>query len=534
MTLDPSVIQNIIYVYNLGGIMSKSNNTAKSALTIIIFSLGSKFLGFLREVLIAAKFGSGSKTDTFFVALTATALITGFISNAVSTTFIPVISEVESKEGKNGKINHTNNMIHVIFIVSLVLVAIALIGAPLIVKLTAKGFEGEQFDLAVRLTRIGLPMILFSGVIGVMTGYLQAEEKFKATAITGIPFNLIYIFFLLFLSSIFGIKGLMVAGVIAVVSQLLVQIPEMRSSGYRYKFVFKFKDQYIKKVLYLSMPIFLGVAIGDLNAIIDRTLASSLVDGSISALNYANRLNNLILGIFVSAIITVIFPILSKVANDNNIPGVKRIMGYGVNLILLITIPATVGLVIFAVPIVEVAFERGEFDAFATIMTAQALMFYSLGLIAMALRLLITRVYYSLQDTKTPMVNGAISVGLNIVLNLILIQFMDHAGLAFATSIATTIATLLMFYGLKKKIGSLGTMEYTSTFIKASLASIFMGIIAYATYNGLYGFLGVSRLYNLISLMVSVGLSIVVYGVLCYALKVEEVRDILDKVKARL
>ncbi len=126
-------------------------------------------------------------------------------------------------------------------------------------------------------------------------------------------------------------------------------------------------------------------------------------------------------------------------------------MGYGVDLILLITIPATVGLIVLAKPIVEIAFQRGEFDATATMMTSQALIFYSVGLVSMALRLLITRVYYSLQDTKTPMINGAISVGFNIVLNLMLVQYMGHAGLAFATSIATTIATILMFYGLKKR-----------------------------------------------------------------------------------
>lgn len=191
----------------------------------------------------------------------------------------------------------------------------------------------------------------------------------------------------------------------------------------------------------MSLPVFIGVAINELNVLVDKSLASSLVSGSISALNYANKLNSLILGVFISAITTVIFPLLAKESNSGNIKGMKMIMRYGVNLILLITIPATVGLIVLAKPIVEVAFETGEFDATATIMTTQALIFYSLGLVAMALRLLITKVYYSLQDTKTPMVNSAISVGFNIVLNIILVRFMTHAGLALATSIATIIAT---------------------------------------------------------------------------------------------
>lgn len=514
--------------------MKHTREITKSALIIIIFTLGSKFLGFLREVLIAAKFGSGTETDTFFIALTATGLLTGFLSNAISTTFIPVISDVEFKEGKKGKLQHTNNMINVIFFVSLVLVSIALLGTPLIIKLLAKDFEGEQFDLAVKLTRIGLPMILFSGIIGVMTGYLQSEERFNATAIIGVPLNLSYIFFLLFLSSFFGIKGLMVSAVVGVVAQLLVQIPEAKLSGFKYKFIFDIKDKYIRKVLYLSLPVLVGVAINDLNAIVDKRLASSLPAGSISALTYANRLNALILGVFITAITTVIFPILSKEANNDNILGVKKTMGYGVNLILLITIPATVGMIVLAKPIVEIAFQRGEFDAAATIMTSKALIFYSAGLVFIALRLLITRVYYSLQDTKTPMINGAIAVGFNIILNLILVKYMEHAGLALATSIATAIATILMFYTLKKKIGSLGTLSYIKCGLKAGLASAIMGVIAYVVYHGLYSALGVSKLYNLISLLVAVGLAVIVYGVLCYLFRIEEVRDLVDKVKLRL
>lgn len=212
----------------------------------------------------------------------------------------------------------------------------------------------------------------------------------------------------------------------------------------------------------------------------------------------------------------------------------KKIMSGGVNLILIITIPATVGLVVLAQPIVEVAFERGAFTANDTIMTTQALVFYSVGLVASSLWLLITRVYYSLQDTKTPMVNGALAVGLNIILNLILVRYMAHAGLAFATSIANTVATLLLFYGLKKKIGSLGTVGYIKCGLKSGLASAIMGVVAYMVYHGLYGVLGVSKLYNLVSLLVAAGVGVVVYGVLCYLFGVDEVRDIVGKVMERI
>lgn len=295
-------------------------------------------------------------------------------------------------------------------------------------------------------------------------------------------------------------------------------------------FKFDLKDKYINKVILLSLPVLVGVAINDLNAIVDRTLASGLASGSISALNYADRLKSLILSVFIFAITTVIFPLLSKESNNDNIPGMKKIMGKGINLILLITVPATVGLMVLATPIVESAFQRGAFDSTATLMTSQALTFYSIGLVAMGLNLLFSRVYYSLQDTKTPTVNGAISVGFNIALNIILVKYMAHAGLALATSIATTIATVLLLVGLKKKIGSLGTKAYITTFLKTGLASGIMGVVAYLIYHGLYRVLGV---YNLISLLVAVGVGVVVYLVLCYVFKVQEVRDVTNKVVKR-
>jgi len=458
--------------------------------------------------------------------------------NAISTTFVPILSEVEAKEGKDGKIDHTNNMMNIIIFVSLILVIVTWILSPIIIKLLAVGFDGEQFDLAVTLTRIGLPMILFRSIIGSLTGYLHSEQKYVSSAAIGFPYNFTFIIFLLFLSSRFGIKGLMVAAVLAVISQFLIQIPEARKTGFKYSFKFDIKDKYIKKVLYLSIPVLIGVAIDDVKVILNKSLASNLVDGSISALNYSYKINSLVLGVFITALTTVIFPLLSKESNNDNIEGMKKIMSYGVNLILLITIPATIGIIILGTPIVQVAFERGKFTPDDTIMTSSALVFYSLGLIASSLRLLLIRVYYSLQDTKTPMINGVISVGFAIVLNLVLVRFMAHSGLALSTSISTTIAVLLMFHGLRKKIGSLGTRGYIITFVKSIIASGIMGLVVYFTYNGVYGILGVSKLYNLISLLSSVGLGALVYGILCYIFKVKEVRDMVDyligKLKQRL
>lgn len=514
--------------------MSRTEKAAKSVVTIIIFTLGSKLLGFIREVLIAAKFGSGMETDTFFIALTATSLLSSLLNTSVNTTMIPVLAEVEAKESRQGKCRHTNNVLHVIFVISLIIICVGMLLAPLCIRVIAPGFQGEQFQLSVYLMRMGLPVMVLTGIVGVFRGYLQSELMFTESAVSNFPFNFVYIFFLIFLSKLFGIKGLMVTSVLAVGAQILIQMPGLKKAGYKYKPIFKINDEYIKKIFILIPPVLLSVAVNDLNKVIDEALASNLITGSISALNYSNRLKAFVLGVFISAITTVIFPMLSQEANKKNLDSMKNVIGVGINTILLITIPATVGLVVLARPIVRMAFERGAFDSIDTNMTSEALIFYAVGLVGMAIRTLLDRVYYSLQDTKTPLKNGAIAVGLNIGLNLILIRFMAHRGLALATSISTTIATMLMFYGLKKKLGTLGTKKYIKCSLKSLIASAVMGGVTYVVYNRISVALVGSFMMDILSLLFTVGLAVLVYLLLVYMLKVEEVLFAIDKIKNKV
>jgi len=515
--------------------LSIRNSAAKSVALIIVLTLAGKLLGFFREVLIAAKFGSGFESDAFFIALSATALITSLVQKAIKTTTIPVLFEVEAQEGKEGKRLHTSNLFNIVLLIALGLVIVGWVTAPWVLKVLAHGFEREQFDLAVVLMRIGMPVVIFSCATGVFRAYLQSEMRFLEFAASTVPFNFVFIFFLLFLSSIFGIKGLMVASVLAVASQLLIQIPGLVRTGYKFNHVLNIKDKYITKVLALTPPVFISVAIRDVNVIINKSLASFLIIGSISALNYANRLTRLVSGVFIYAITTVLYPILSKEANKDSYDGLKNVLTRGINVILLITVPATVGMIILAKPIVKVAFERGAFDAVATTMTSGALIFYSLGLVGMAMTSLLNNAYYSLQDTRTPMLYGLVSVGINICTNLVLIRFIAHMGLALGTSIAATVAAVLLLTGLRKKIGSLGGMRIISCGIKTLVASAAMGITAYISYGFLdSSILGDSFILELSALLGAVTLAVVVYCVMVIVLKIDEVFWVLNLGKQQL
>lgn len=514
--------------------MSVKRKTANSAVLIMILTVGSKLVGFIREMLIAAKFGSGVETDTFFVALTATSLIGSLISATIGTTFVPILSEIETKEGKEGKNLHVNNLINIVMILSGVFVILGYFFAPVIVKLTASGFTGDQFNLAVKLTRIGLPIILTTGVLGSFRAYLESEDRHAINTIAGYALNFSYIFFLLFLADMFGIVGMMIAVVIGSFLQIAVKLPVVHTIGYRFLPVFDVKDKYIKKVLWLAGPILLGVAINDINAIVDKTLASQLIEGSISALNYASRINTLVLTIFVTAITTVIFPIMSREFNRGNKQEIVNIIRYGVNLILIVTIPATIGMMVLATPIVEVIFLRGAFTQDNVTMTSIALIGYAVGLVGMSIRLIASRAYYAFQDSKTVMTNSAITVGMNIILNLVLMPLLGIGGLALATSISVTISTVVLFYGLKKQLGQLGLKQYLTIAIKCGLASLAMGAVSYLVYTGIISILPMSNLYNAVALFVAVGVGAIVYSVLCYVLKVDEVRNVVSRIKVIL
>lgn len=508
---------------------SNTKRAAEFAVMIAVVTLFSKFLGFVREVLIASKFGSGVETDTYFVAMTATVIVMTTVGAGLKTTLIPIFSEIEENKGKEHKLRYMNNSFNVIFVITIILAVLGYFLSPVVVKILAKGFTGEQYKTAIKLNRIGLPIIIFMGFSYVFSGFLESSERFGPPAISGIPFNLIYILYLLTLGNKYGIVGLMVASIVAAASQWLIQVPAARRLGFSHSMEFDLKDKYLGKALALTGPVIIGSAVQQINVVIDRTLASSLKEGSISALNYASRVNDMIISVFVMAITTVIFPMMSKAFYKEDIKKGKELMSEGINMIFIITVPATIGIVILAPPVIKIFFQRGAFDETATLMTSQALIFYSLGLVGSSLRLMLNKVFYSIQDTTTPMKNGIIAVGINIALNYILVRYMAHSGLALATSISATITTILLFLNLRKKLGKIGLKKYLICFLKTLLASTAMGIGVYAVYFGLTNLLPNKSIIELLILILSIIVGMTIYFILCCTLKVEEMRTLMKR-----
>ncbi len=509
-----------------GGIMG-NNKVVKSASIVIIITILSKIVGFLRDTLIAKAFGTTFQTDAYNMAITIPNMLFGIFGLAITTTFIPILIETYRDKGKRDMFDFANNVMNILFCVSIVLCALGWVFAPALVRVIAPKFVGKTYDLTVALTRISVINILFMSMNSGYVAILQTLEDFTAPALVGFMMNLPIIGYIL-MGSV-SIEGLMVVTVIGGAMQVLVQLPWLIKHKYKYKFFINFKDKRIKKMLTLILPILIGASVNQINALVDKTIGSGLPEGSISAMNFAGKVNNLVYSIFGAAIVTVMYPTFASEANEGNMKKFKMYISKSINNINLIMIPATVGIIVLSTPVVKFVFERGEFNQSSVEMTSIALTFYSLGVIFYGMRDILNRAFYSLQDTRTPMINGVIGVVINIVLNLILVQFMGIGGLALSTSISAFVCAMLLMYSLRKKLGNFNGKIILSSSIKIIISSIVMGLVAKFS----YGFF-ILRIGEISSLFATILISATIYVIMITLLRVKEFFDALKLIKRKL
>lgn len=499
----------------------------KNALILIVLTMFSKILGFIREIILSYFYGVSNISDAYLISLTIPGTIFVFIGTGIATSYIPMYSSIVKKSCIKSADKFTNNIINSILIICALITIMTLVFTVPIVRLFASGFNGETLSLAISFTRISIFGIFFLGLIYVFSAYLQLKTNFIVPALMGIPFNFFIIVSIVW-STKFNTIILSIGSVIAIASQLLLLIPFVYKKGFRYRLVFERHDEHLRKMMFLSLPVIIGVSVNQINILVDRTIASKIAMGGISALTYANRLNLFIQGIFVVSIITVMYPLISRMAAENNLSGLKKSLAKVINAINLLVIPITVGSMFFSKPIVKFLFGRGAFDSQAIAMTSNALFFYSIGMVGFGLRETISRVFYSLQDTKTPMINAAISIVINIVLNIILSKFLGIGGLALATSISAIFCTILLFVSLRKKMDSYGVKKISISFIKIVIASITMGGLCRFTYGILINNISLN-----LSLVISIGLGAIVYSIMIYFMKIEDVDVIVLIIKKK-
>ncbi|MEG0775047.1 murein biosynthesis integral membrane protein MurJ [Clostridium sp.] len=500
----------------------------KITLMLMILTLISQLFGFGREIVLSYFYGASNTTDVYLISLTIPLVIFSFIGTSISTAYIPMFSKILNKYGEQVGNKYTNNLVNILIMLSTFIIVIVFFFTKQIVIIFASGFSRETLPLAVSFTRISVLGIFFTAIISVFNGFLQTKGDYLTPVLVGLPMNILIIFSI-FLSKYISIYILSIGSVIATASQLLIILPAMRKKGYTYKCIIDIGDKHIKEMLYTIWPVIIGVSINQINLIIDRTIATRIIPGGLSALNYASRLTGFIQSLFVLSITTVMYPIISRLFDKSDINGFKGKITEAIGQINLLIIPITVGGIVFAEPIIRFLFARGAFDRNSIIMTTQALMFYFIGIIGVGLRDVFARAFYSMQDTKTPMKNASIALILNIVLNVLLSKVMGISGVALANSISAIFCTLLLGVSLRKRIGSIGGVNIFISFFKVVCASFVMAFISKIFYNILIKFQN-----NTIALMISIGIGIIIYSLLVYIMKVEEVKTIASAIRKKL
>ncbi len=456
---------------------------ARAAGVVGSATLLSRILGYARDVVIAYLFGAGWATDAFFVAFRIpNTLRRLFGEGSMTVSFIPVYTDYLVHRSRE----ESQELVHVAFtLATSVLAGLTILGvifSPGIIAVLAPGFKDpRQVELTIFMTRIVFPYLFFIGLVALAMGVLNAHRHFAAPALAPTLLNLsmiasAYLLFGRFTEPIVSLAiGVLFGGII----QLAFQVPFLIKKGLMPRLNVHFLHPAIKRVCILMGPALVGVAVAQINVFIGQVLASFLLEGSISYLYFSYRLIEFPLGIFVLALGTAALPSFSQLVSGGKMDEFRDTIGFSFRLVLFVAIPAMVGLIILRIPIIHLLFQHGAFDYGDTLLTAQALFYYGIGLWAIAAVRILAPAFYAIQDTRTPVKIAIVSLLANVGLSLILMGPMKHAGLALANSLASMANACLLLVWARKRIGELDWGKILRSVIQVAMASTVMGWIAH-------------------------------------------------------
>ena len=463
--------------------MGKHSNITKAASLMLVAVLLSRLLGLVREIIMAKQFGQGGDVSAYTAAFNLPDLLYFFLSSgALSSAFIPVFTEYFN----NGRQKEAWQIFSIIsslmgIILTIIIVVAWFFATPLVTLFAVPGFAAKNPDLVpltVILTKIILPCQLFFFMGGIMMGTLEARNKFNARAAGPVIYNLGIIGGALILGHWIGIKGLAVGTLIgAFAGNIVYTYYCLKKEGFEYKFSLNIKNEGVIKVGLLALPVIFGLSLPQIDIIVNKWFASWISESAPAAINYANRLMQLPLGIFAQAAGTAILPALSIYAAEKAFDKMRSAVAYGVRTIMLENIPATAFMVLMADPIVRSVFMHGKFTSADVPLTAYILMFYSLGIFAWAGQAIVARGFFAIQDTVTPVIIGTVSTIIFIPLNFILLKFLNSGGLALATTITISIHFFTLLIFLRKKLGGIGGSSILRSLKKIMVGTLVMVIV---------------------------------------------------------
>jgi putative peptidoglycan lipid II flippase len=461
-------------------------SVAQAAVLIAVVAFLSKFVGFAREVVIARQFGATGQTDAFLVGMMVPGLVLGLFAGGLGTLIVPWYLGNKQQDPERARL--LVNQVALVWTVLFALLCVGIwISAPNLVHLFAGGFEGARYDLAVRVTRLLVPMGFMLVLTGLFTGLLQAESSFLVANMWTLVGNIAVVVCLVVLTSSLGIHawtlGQTLMAAIGFVPLVLLL------GSHRYEFFGRFDVRRmdwraIAQFAALLMPLVLAGGVGTLNIMVDRWVASRLPEGSIAALNFSGRVWTLPITLLAGPIATAVFPSFSSMAADRSaLPAMDDKVRRTAALLAYIVVPSSVGIIVMATPITRLLFQRGAFDAAATAITASCVQMYALGLAFQALLPVLAKVFYAFKNTVTPLLISVGIVGANMAGNVILSRYLGAPGIALATSITvmlgTVVCALLLRRYFRTEDSSTPPYPLWPQMFRTMLATVPVGLIAW-------------------------------------------------------
>jgi putative peptidoglycan lipid II flippase len=517
----------------------------KAAGIIGLAVMCSRVLGLARELIFAALFGGGRALDAFTVAFRIPNLLRDlFAEGALSTAFVTTFSKTIARGGDEAAWRLANKVATMTALVLGALCILGMVFSDSLVGLLAPGFDHDKAALTAHLTRIMFPFILLVSIAALVMGMLNAKNVFGVPAMASSFFNIGSIIGGLVLGfwidPHFGTRaliGLAFATVIGGALQLAVQLPSLAHLGYRFHPDLRWRDAGVKAVLLLMGPSVIAASTTQFNVLINSIFASRLQDGAIFWLAAAFRLMQLPLGIFGVALGTVTLPLLSRLVVAGRMDAFRSELARAMRWAMLLTLPATAGLMMLAEPIISVVYQHGKFTAFEAAQAAGALRFYAIGLAGYAALKVLVNAFYALDRRKTPMLVSFLAVGLNLLLNWIFTVRLGwgHRGLAFSTGCIATFNFLLLYLLMQSQLKGLESRRLLLLLVKVAVASAALVAVCAASSHWLLADWRVQSLWiKLPALLATVVAGAAAFAACGVLLHIEELKDLSDALKRRL
>lgn len=506
---------------------------AQAATIVALGNVSSRVLGLVRETVISHLFGATGVVSAFRVAsIVPTMIYDLLIGGMISAALIPVFSDYAEPENRQQLWRLASTLFTIVAIVFSAIVLALELAAPAVAWMLGGGFDQLLLAQTTALMRLIMPAVLFLGLAGAMTGLLYSNKRFVYPAFGASVFNAGIIITALLLADRVGIASLSLGVLLGSILQLAIQLPALRDL--RFSFSLDFSHPGLRRLGSLYLPVALGLVVSQVGIAIDRNLASRTGEQSIAWMQNATTLVQFPLGLVAVAISTAVLPSLSRLASGAEMMRFRRTLGMGLRTVLLLIVPATIGLLVLATPVIALLFEHGAFQPYDTLRTAQALRLYLIGLPFAGIDQVLIFAFYARKDTKTPVLVGVLGVFIYLAVALALIAPLGMLGLVLANSVQLSSHALVMLYLAHRYFDGLRGQGLARTVLKVLVASALTGCVVYLSVPHLASIAGYGSLWGEPLIVAGgAGLGVISYALLVWALRVEEISQIRELVTTR-